>query len=72
VLINLVPNGISPEVTGELKRLRIEPTAIIPLDEAVYKNDIQLKPLLGLPDSSKAVQAVDNLMTKLLAVKGAK
>lgn len=70
VLINMVPDGLDPMVAQEMSRLGIEPAAIIPLDEVVYQYDIQLKPLLDLPDSSKAAQAVDNLMTNLLGVKG--
>jgi CO dehydrogenase maturation factor len=72
VLINQVPDGISPEVAGEMSRLGIEATAIIPLDDEVYQYDIKLKPLLELPDSSKAVQAVNNLMANLLGVKEGK
>jgi CO dehydrogenase maturation factor len=72
VLINLVPDGISPAVADEMARLGIEAAAVLPLDEMVTNYDIQLKPLLELPDESKAVQAVDSLMTKLLGVKGAK
>jgi CO dehydrogenase maturation factor len=72
VLINLVPDGLDPVVANEMSRLGIEAAAIIPLDDEVYQYDIQLKPLLELPDSSKAVQAVDSLMTNLLGVKGAK
>jgi CO dehydrogenase maturation factor len=70
VLINLVPDGLDPMVAEELKRLKIEPTAIIPLDDEVYQYDIKLKPLLELPDSSRAVQVVNNLMNNLLDVKG--
>jgi CO dehydrogenase maturation factor len=72
VLINLVPDGIDPMVAQEMSRLGIEAAAIIPLDDEVYQYDIKLKPLLDLPDSSRAVQAVNNLMTKLLGVKGGK
>jgi len=70
VLINRVPDGIDPIVAREMSRLGIEPTATIPLDDEVYQYDIELKPLLDLPDSSRAVQAVNNLMTNLLGVKG--
>jgi len=70
VLINQVPDGLDPIVAQEMSRLGIEPTATIPLDDEVYQYDIQLKPLLDLPDSSRAVQAVNNLMTNLLGVKG--
>jgi len=66
VIINFVPTKIDPLVSEELSRLGMEPTAIIPEDEAVYKYDLELKPLLDLPDTSKAVKAVNDLMAKLL------
>jgi CO dehydrogenase maturation factor len=69
-LINRVPDGIDPVVAKEMSRLGIEPTATIPLDDEVYQYDIELKPLLDLPDSSRAVQAVNNLMARLLDGKG--
>jgi len=70
VLINQVPDGIDPIIAREMSRLGIEADAIIPLDDEVYQYDIELKPLLDLPDSSRAVQAVNNLMTRLLDGKG--
>jgi CO dehydrogenase maturation factor len=70
VLINFVPDGISPVVADEMARLGIEAAAVIPLDDQIYQYDLKLKPLLDLPDSSKAVQAVNALMTTLLGVKG--
>jgi CO dehydrogenase maturation factor len=70
VLINMVPDGLDPAVAGELKRLDISPAAVIPLDDQIYQYDLKLKPLLELPDSSKAVRAVDKLMTNLLDGKG--
>ena len=72
VLVNLVPDGLGAAVAGELERLDIGPAALIPLDETVARYDLEMKPLLELPDSSRAVQAVDNLMTNLLGVKEAK
>ena len=69
VLINLVPNGLDPAVAEELKKLGIEPAATIPLDEEVNQYDLKLKPLLDLPDTSKAVRAVNDLMAKLLGEK---
>ena len=70
VLINMVPDGLDPVVAEELKRLDLNPTATIPLDEEVYQYDLKLKPLLDLPDTSKAVKTVGDLMTKLLGEKG--
>jgi len=66
VIINLVPERLDPLVIAELDRLGISPTATIPLDEEVHQYDLKLKPLLDLPDNSKAVRAVSALMDRLL------
>ncbi len=66
VVINFAPATLAPLVSGELARLGIDPVATIPLDEEVYEYDLKLKPLLDLPDTSKAVMAVSDLMAKLL------
>ena len=66
VIISMVPDKIDPLVSEELKRLEIEPDAIIPEDDELYRYDLELKPLLDMPDTSKAVQAVDKLMGKVL------
>jgi CO dehydrogenase maturation factor len=70
VIINLVPDGLDPLVAEELKKLGIKPTATIPKDEELVKYDIQMKPLLKLPDSSRAVKAVGALMDKLIDGRG--
>ena len=66
VIINFVPNQLDPLITEELARLGIDAIATIPLDEEVYEYDLKLKPLLDLPDTSKAVTAVNDLMAKIL------
>lgn len=66
VIINRVPDGIDPHISEELARLGIEPAALIPEDELVAKYDLEVKPLLDLPDTSKAVQAVGKLLDRLL------
>ncbi len=66
VLINFVPTKLAPLVSEELARLEIEPAALIPEDEQIYKYDLELKPLLDLPDTSKVVRAVNDLMAEIL------
>ena len=66
VIINFVPTKLAPFVNEELARLGIEPTALIPEDEQIYRCDLELKPLLELPDNSKAVGVVNGLMDELL------
>jgi len=67
VIINLAPPELDPLVKEELSRLGIEPLATIPLDNEVSRYDLELKPLLNLPDSSRAVVAVNDLMARLLS-----
>ena len=64
VLINFAPAKLDPLVTEELARLGIDSVTTIPLDNEVYEYDLKLKPLLDLPDTSKAVMAVSDLMAK--------
>ena len=66
-IINFAPAELSLMVREELARLGIEPAALIPEDELVYQYDLELKPLFDLPDTSKAVKAVNELMAELLA-----
>ncbi|MFC2056528.1 carbon monoxide dehydrogenase [Chloroflexota bacterium] len=66
VIINFAPTELAPLVNKELARLGIESTVLIPEDEQIYQYDLELKPLLDLPDTSKAVRAVNDLMAELL------
>jgi CO dehydrogenase maturation factor len=66
VIINLAPAKLAPLVSEELTRLELEPVILIPEDEEIYKSDLELRPLLDLPDTSIAVKAVDDLMAELL------
>ena len=66
VIVNFVPGELDPLLSKELDRLGIVPAATIPLDEEVRKCDLELKPLLDLPDTAEAVMAVSGFMTNLL------
>ena len=66
VVINLVPGELDPLVRAELDKLGLKPAVLIPEDELLYQYDLALKPLVTMPDESKAVQAIDRLMTEVL------
>jgi CO dehydrogenase maturation factor len=66
VIINRTPEVLDPHITRELSELGLEPIAIIPFDEEIRQYDLEQKSLLELPDTSKAVQAISKLMTKIL------
>ena len=66
VIVNFAPPELDSFVRAELSRLEIEPATTVPIDDEVAKYDIELRPLLELPDSSRAVGAVNDLMGRLL------
>jgi CO dehydrogenase maturation factor len=66
VIINFVPDGIDPLLRQEMDRLGIVPTTTIPIDEELRRCDLEQRPLFDLPDTTKAVMAVNDLMDKLL------
>ncbi len=66
IIINMVSNGIDPLLRQGMDKLGIEPAATIPVDEELNRCDLEQKPLFDLPDTSKAVRAVNDLMNKLL------
>jgi CO dehydrogenase maturation factor len=67
IIINSAPLELDAVVVEEMKRLNIKPSVVIPWDDELYQFDIELTPLLDLPDSSKAVLAINDMMAKLLA-----
>lgn len=66
VIINSVPDKLDDFVSRELDTMGIVPVAILPRDDTVYRHDLALKPLLELPDNSKAVMVINDLMTNIL------
>jgi len=68
VIINFAPDKLDPAVTNELDKLGVEAEVTIPLDEEVQQYDLKQKSLLDLPDTSKAVRAVNDLMSNILKV----
>ena len=65
ILINMVPDKLDPLVADELKRLGLKADIIIPEDKTLYRQDLEQKPLMEMPDNSAAVQAVARLMAEL-------
>jgi len=67
VIITRVPGVLDEHIKGELKELAIDPVAVIPLDPAILRFDLEQRSLLDLPNESPAVQAVQRLMDAVLA-----
>ena len=57
LVINQAQGELDQEILKELKRQNLELAGTIPVDEEVYRYDLEGKPTIGLPLESKAVQA---------------
>jgi len=66
VIVNMAPDEVDPVVADEMRKLNLNLDILIPEDEMIYRYDLKLKPLSELPDSSKAVKAIDRLMEIIL------
>jgi len=69
-VISVVPDELDPLVEAELDHQGINHVTIIPEDDEVFRYDLELRSMLELPDTSRAVQAVRDLMEQVLAQTG--
>ncbi|MFH1775627.1 MAG: AAA family ATPase [Chloroflexota bacterium] len=70
VIINAVPGKLDPVISEEVARLGIDSVATVPFDEAIHDYDLKVRPLVELPDTSEAVQAVNDIMDNVLNKQG--
>jgi CO dehydrogenase maturation factor len=66
VVINLVNGELDHMVETELEKTDIVPAVLVPEDEEIVRYDLDLRPLTDMPDSSKAVKAIDGLMAAII------
>ncbi len=67
IMITSVPGVPDPVILAEMTKLQIIPFAVVPYDENIQEYDLERRTLLDLPDDSKAVLAVNKLMTGILS-----
>ncbi len=67
IIINAAPEELAPMVKEEITKLGLDPPVLIPRDEEIYQYDLEARPLVELPDTSKAVIAVGDLMDEILS-----
>ncbi|MFC1900181.1 AAA family ATPase [Chloroflexota bacterium] len=67
IIVNSVAGELAPRVKEEMDKLGLESPVIIPDDEQIYQFDLEAKPLVELPDTSKAVIAVNTLMEEIIS-----
>ena len=66
LVINRVQGEIDPEIKDEAKRQNLLLAGIIPVDEEVYRFDLEGKPTFQLPVTSKSVQAARHIFEEYI------
>lgn len=64
LVVTKVEDGTIEALQGEIERTGLELIGTIPTDSQVRDFDIESKPLIGLPDDSPVVKAVDEIIKK--------
>jgi CO dehydrogenase maturation factor len=65
VVINMIPGKLDSLIADELEKLHLKADIMVPQDEVLYRFDLEQQSLLNMPDTSLAVQAINNLMDKI-------
>ncbi|HID56292.1 TPA: carbon monoxide dehydrogenase [Candidatus Poribacteria bacterium] len=65
LVVNRANGDLDLRLIEEMEKEGLELLQIIPEDELLPRYDLEYKPLLELPESSKAVKAIDELMSKV-------
>jgi CO dehydrogenase maturation factor len=66
VIINMVPEILDSNLESVLEKLGTRADFIVPQDPQIVQADLELKPLLDLPDNSPAVKVVNHMMSRLI------
>ena len=66
LVVTRVVDKLSDDFSKQINELELELAGIIPSDESVLEYDSNGRPLIELPLESKAVQAVKNILGKII------
>jgi CO dehydrogenase maturation factor len=66
LVINRVPGPLDPEAMEEARRQNLELAGMIPVDEEIYRFDVEGKPTFQLPKESKSVLAARQIFEKYI------
>lgn len=66
LVINRAPENLDTSIREEMERQRLNLLGVIPVDEEVFQYDLKGKPIMNLSDESKAVESVNDLMSKII------
>ena len=66
LILNRAPDELDTSIREEIERQGVDLLGVIPVDEKVFKYDLEGTPIMNLPDESTAVRAVSDIMEKAM------
>jgi CO dehydrogenase maturation factor len=66
LILNRAPDELDNSIREEIERQGVDLLGVIPVDEKVFKYDLEGTPIMNLPDESTAVKAVSDIMEKAM------
>ena len=66
MVINRAPENLDTSIRKEIERQELNLLGVVPVDEEVFRYDLEGEPIMNLPDESKAVERVNGLMSKVI------
>ena len=66
IVINRVEGELDPEILKDLKKQNLTLAGVLPVDEEIYRYDLEGKPTVQLPARSKAVQAAQKIFDQYI------
>ena len=65
LLINRIPNGVPPQITQEIQRLKLNLLETIPEDKNIVDYELGGRPMLDLEEKSPSVISLNEAMSKI-------
>ena len=66
LIVNKAPNGeLNDGIRREIERFDLDLLGVVPMDEMIFEYDCNRKPLVELPEDSKARVAMKGIFEKL-------
>lgn len=66
LVINRAPDELNNSIREEVEKQGLNLLGVVPVDEKVFQYDVEGKPIMSLPDESKAVEKVNDLMNRIM------
>lgn len=66
LILNRAPDELDNSIREEIERQGVDLLGVIPVDEKVFKYDLEGTPIMNLPNESTAVKAVSDIMEKAM------